>query len=264
MAITKAGLRAAAQILAQDQVGAAGGTGVQLLTTSTTDYDAVINMALRLFCQDVPNLRVKDVTVAATGFLFTLVGSGAILGTDQATDSDAWVDGSSAMMDVWLDYSDSDQGGAPIEGNSWRVRNAPSKILLELLGRSAQVGTTMRLEFTAPHFLHESDATKASVKPGTWDALVTLTASQILQIAATRMVQNTGNTGLPNDIVDRRSQSDIMRSRAKELFGIYGQMVGRMMSSDGQAGVVPASGFKDLDVTSSMAGGLLWHPTSRR
>ena len=263
MAITKAGLRAAAQAIAQDNVGASGGTGVQLLGTSAGDYDAVILMALRLFAQDVPNVRVKDCTVATAGHLFTLAGSGAILGSDQATDANAWVDGGSAMREVWPNYADSDQGAEPMDANGWRVRLGPSKTILELLALSMGVGDVLRLVFSSPHYLHEDDATKASVKAGSWDALVMLTASQILQVAAARAAQNTGNTGLPNDIVDRRSQSDIFRSRARDLFTTYCQMVGRSASQDGAGSVTAASGFKDLDITGT-AGPLLWHPAGRR
>lgn len=263
MAITKAGLRTAAQAIAQDNVGASGGTGVQLLGSSTGDYDAVILLALRLFGQDVPNIRVKDCTLAAAGHLFVLAGSGAILGSDQTTDADAWVDGGSVMREVWPNYSDTDQAAVAMDANGWRVRQGPSKTLLELLALQMAAGDVLRLVFSTPHVLHESDATKASVKAGSWDALVLLTASQILQVAATRAAQNTGNTGLPNDVVDRRSQSDVYRSRAKDLFTTYCQMVGRGTNADG-GGTTPASGFKDLDVSSGAGGGLLWHPAGRR
>lgn len=94
-----------------------------------------------------------------------------------------------------------------------------------------------------------------SVEDEDEQALITLVASMVLQMAANKAAQNTGNTNLPNDIVDRRSQSDIYRSRSKDLRAIYDSLMGR----GGADSVGPASGFKDLDVESSDGRSLLWH-----
>lgn len=85
------------------------------------------------------------------------------------------------------------------------------------------------------------------------DTLAMLVASIILQIAAVKAVQNTGNTGLPNDIVDRRTQSDMYRSRSKELRDMYATMLGY-----GPAGTVkPASAVKDMDVATTHGWGFI-------
>lgn len=89
-----------------------------------------------------------------------------------------------------------------------------------------------------------------TVKDGDEDALAILAGSIILELAAVKAAQNTGNTGLPNDVVDRRTQSDIFRSRSKELREMYNTLVGKGPKSD----VTPASGFKDLDVSPSWGG----------
>jgi hypothetical protein len=89
-----------------------------------------------------------------------------------------------------------------------------------------------------------------TVLEGDEDTLAVLVGSMILQLAATKAAQNTGNTGLPNDVVDRRSQSDIFRSRAKELRDWYNNLVGRGSM------IGPASGIRDLNV--STRGGFLW------
>jgi hypothetical protein len=100
-----------------------------------------------------------------------------------------------------------------------------------------------------------------TVLDGDADALAILGASVILELAAVKAVQNTGNTGLPNDVVDRRNQSDIFRSRAKELLTMYRSMIGTVT---GEMGPGAASGFADLDIPIFGNFGGLWHPTSRR
>lgn len=93
------------------------------------------------------------------------------------------------------------------------------------------------------------------------DAFAILAASVILELAAVKAVQNTGNTGLPNDVVDRRNQSDIFRSRSKELRELYRGMIGTLTGDDGPGA---ASGWKDLDVPILSPVGPLWHTTDRR
>lgn len=92
------------------------------------------------------------------------------------------------------------------------------------------------------------------------EALQTLAASMILQLAANKAVQNTGNTGLPNDVVDRRSQSDIFASRAKALREQYNLLVGKGTTAD----LRPGSAVKDLDVDGATGLGLLWHQKRNR
>jgi hypothetical protein len=90
------------------------------------------------------------------------------------------------------------------------------------------------------------------------EGLVMLTAAMLLQMAANRMVQNTGTSNLPNDIVDRRTPADIMRSAAKDLRALYQSIVA---IGGGDQDIAPASGFLDLDTTPSWQRGFLWHPS---
>lgn len=87
------------------------------------------------------------------------------------------------------------------------------------------------------------------------EALNALAASLILQMAANKMAQNTGNTNLPNDLVDRRTQSDIFRSRARDMRELFNTLMGVGKGVE----VGPASGFKDLDSEMSDGRQLLWH-----
>lgn len=382
MALTRYTLRENAKALAQDPAGRGlTGAGVQLLLTDPGDYNLGILQALRILDQDRPNLRIVDQVLAAAGFRFVLAGSGVLSGLAGA---DAWVDGSSALVDVWLPWDVTSQGQVPLDRNNWRtVRDPGPKTVLELLADSGGVGQTLRLAFTAPHVLSEAPSTVAApsaapvtalaspAAPGnvdngthsyvfTWttihgetapspaaaaitvadksvngqvtvtipastdtgitgakvyrttagdagsrklvgtltsstgggvftdnvadaglgavaptantaggtntvldgdaDALALLAASVLLELAAVKAVQNTGNTGLPNDVVDRRNQSDIFRSRSKELRELYRTMIGAA-AVDGPVG---ASGFKDLDVPVFQGIGALWHTTGRR
>lgn len=93
------------------------------------------------------------------------------------------------------------------------------------------------------------------------EALTILAASLILQEAAVKAVQNTGNSGFPNDIVDRRTQSDIFRSRAKELREQYAALMGL---GTARSELAPASAVRDLDVPDRFGLGRLWLGTGVR
>lgn len=259
MAITRTDLRAAAKQLAQD-ASSTGGTGLKLLLTDPGDYNVAITQALPILGRDRPNTRVKDYTVLAAAFRFVLSGAGAILPADPAADRDAWVPGASQVQAVWWPYLVTNQGDMPLDVNTWRVVPDPGgKTVLELTGATAAVNDVLRLEYTAPYVLDEADPVKSSVLAGDWEALAMLAASLVLQIAANKLAQNTGNTGLPSDVVDRRSQADIFRSLAKDLRTIYSTLVGHGPAGD----LAAASGVRDLDVMPGHPAGFLWHHLNR-
>lgn len=189
----------------------------------------------------------------ADGALGATVPSG-----NTASSPDAWLDGLSQLRQVWWPYT-GDQGEDPIDDNLWRVNLAPGgKTELELMAYTAAMNDVIRLVYSVPYQLHETDESRATVRAGDLEALVVLAASLILELAAVKAAQNTGNTSLPNDVVDRRSQSDIYRSRSKELRDLYGSLIGRGSSAD----VSGASGIRDLDVLPSHQRGFLWHSLS--
>lgn len=256
MARTRTDLRAAAKQLAQD-ASVTGGTGLKLLLTDPGDYTLAIIQALPILGRDRPNLRVLDYTVLASAFRFGLSGAGAVL---PSATLDAWVDGASQLVNVWHPYLVTSQGADPLDPNTWRVVTDPGpKTVLELLAQRAAVGDVIRFEYTSPWVLHEDNEANSSVRAGEWEALSILTASLVLQIAANKMAQNTGNTGLPNDVVDRRSQADVFRSLAKDLRTLYSTLVGHGPAAD----LTAASGQADLDVLPSHQRGFLWHPLDR-
>lgn len=258
MSITRAAVRTQAKQVAQDP----GSGGVQLLLADPDSYNEAIDQATRLFSQDRPNVRVVEQVLAAGGFRQVLSGTGAWAGL---TGLDGWVDGGSYVLTVYHPWDATSQGLGPLDANTWRVvRDPGAKVILEFASQVPALGDTVRLEFVRPHVVHESDAAQSSILVADQDAFVVLTAALILQIAAIRAAQNTGNTGLPNDVVDRRSQSDIFRSRSKELMTLYASLVGKPATTDGQAAVKPASGFKDLDLPVLSPVGAMWHSTARR
>lgn len=96
--------------------------------------------------------------------------------------------------------------------------------------------------------------------PDTDEAAFTLlAASMILQMAAINAVKNLGNTGLPNDIVDRRTPADLMRSLATDLAKRYAQLVGTT-----ESGIKAASGVIDFDLKPQHRHGYMWHGEARR
>lgn len=253
MSITLTNLRAKARQLAQD--GPTGVTGLLLLLTDPGDYDLAILQALRIFDNDRPNRRVKDVTVGTAGWRFVLGGTGTIL--PAAPDLDAWIDGASFVVDVWHPWLVTSQGQVALDRNDWQVVDDPGgKTILEFLQVQPAVGSVIRLAYATPH-VAGTLVTDTTIRTGDQQAAIVLAASVILQVAAVKAVQNTGNTGLPNDVVDRRTQSDQFRSRAKELRDLYGSLVGKGAKDDLQ----PASGVKDLDVAAGTSRGFLWHST---
>lgn len=252
MARTRTDLRAAAKQLAQD-ASTTGPTGLKLLLTDPGDYNLAISQALPILGKDRPNIRVVDYTVLAAGFRFVLAGAGAIL----PAGLDAWVDGASQLVAVWHPYLVTSQGDEPLDPNTWRIVTDPGpKTVLELLAQRAAIGDVVRFEYSSPWVLHEDNEASSSVRAGDWEALSVLSASLVLQVAANKLAQNTGNTGLPSDVVERRSQADVFRSLAKDLRTLYSSLVGHGPAGDLGA----ASGVRDLDVLPSHNRGFLWHP----
>jgi hypothetical protein len=241
-------VRQRAQQLAQD----AADHGVQLLLAYPGDYDQAITHALLTYNQDRPNVRVVDHTPASAAWRFPLTGATPITGL---TGVNAFVNGASALREVWAPYV-ADPDATPLAREAWRVQQDPAALVLELLQGTLAAGQVLRLAFTAPHVVTMESST---VPTHSLDVLALLAASLVLQLAANRAVQNTGSTGLPNDIVDRRSQSDMFRSRAKELRDQYQQIVGTRRGN----GPVASSATRDLDVGPGTPLGFLWRNTRR-
>lgn len=259
MATTRQALKAVAAKLAQDP-GDGGASLLSQYTGTTADYESAIDLALVLFQQDRPNLRIVDITVAAAAHKVVLHGTGTVL---PVTGLDVWVDGGSYVTKVWHPFDDTEQGAEPMDDNAWRLQRIPGpKTILEVLDRTLAVADVVRLEYITPHTVHDATAASSSPLAADVPALGLLVAVQVLNMAATRMAQNTGNSGLPADIVDRRTQSDIAKSRAWERWQDYCRMVGRNPKGDDGPG--PASAFIDLDLTTQHRRGFLWHHQSQR
>lgn len=179
---------------------------------------------------------------------------------------DAWVIDGSDLDTVWLPYyggtspTGLTQGQTPLDDNGWRVIAEPSSlILLELQDFAGSVGQVLRLEYSTPHVIDENSAAYTSITMKWIEAFQTLVAGLLLRMVANRFLQNTGSTGLPSDVVDRRSQSDQAASRAKEYLATYADLVGGGDKARGAS-----SGFVDLDTTTSHNRGSLWHPSRIR
>lgn len=372
--ISRYTIRKRGRTWAQDAGPGDRATGLQLLLNDPEDYDESVSQALRIFNTDRPNVRIVDLTMAASGFRVGLSGPGAVL-----AGVDAWEDGFSELRNVWHPWTTAYQGPAPLDPNTWRLTTDPAGQILEFLLDRPNVGQVVRLEYTRRHSLTEAPNTVAnpSVAPAvalagiagnvndgahgyayTWltahgetllsaaatltvsssatdgqvqvdvpasndpgvigarvyrtaandlagtrrlvgalasnggmfqddvadvnlgaaapsantaggsntvrdgdeDLLAMLAGSLMLQMAAIKAAQNTGNTGLPNDIVDRRTQSDVYQARSKSLRAIYDAAIGKGKDAD----VAPASAIRELDVFSGTRLGFLWHGTLGR
>lgn len=250
MSVTRTEVVERARQLVQDST-----TGIlKDATAQFGDYDRLLDQALRVFDGDVPNNRVVHYTVAAAAFRFVLYGAGAIL-----TGLDAWVDQCSTLFAVWHPYSTTIQGQSPLDENDYRVVREPSLVVLELLTITPSAGV-LRLEYQTPHSVAVSDITLSTIPVGKVDALYTITAAMIAQAAAVRAAQNTGNTSIPSDVVDRRTQDQQYRDAARILMDRYKMIVGRRDAKD----LGPASTSIDLDVQSTHMYGYLWHSRGSR
>lgn len=255
MSISKLDLITAARSIAQDN-GADNSVGAKLLL-SEGDYDGVVEQALAVFSTDRPNEYMYDYTVATAGFRFPLSGGSAVIPSGVG----AWVEGGSQVREVFYPWQDDVQNAQPIDANAWRVVQTPGRIsALELLNIRAAVGEVIRIGYLVPHQLHATTAASSTPLPNDVGPLKLLTASFLLTFAANKLMQNTGNTGIPSDVVDRRSQADVCRSLAKDLMTRYMFLVGKGQTDS----IGAASGFLDLDVEPISGLGSLWHPSSRR
>lgn len=249
---TRESIITAARAIAQDT-----GADAARLLDQERDYSLAVDQAIEHFRMDRPNLRVTHYTVLAESFRFVLLGTGVILPTSGA---DRWIDGASALREVYHPYDTSSRENTPLDRNSYRVRREPGpKVVLELLSITPSSGV-LRLEYTAPHTVHQSDGAQTSILDGDLNAFHVLTAAKICEMTARRYVQNTGSSVFQNDSVDRRTQSDIMASRAKELMKTYGMLVGSGASDDGSgASVSAAAAVKKMAIATQHNRGRLWH-----
>jgi hypothetical protein len=245
VSVTRAAVTTAAKSIAQDP----GGTTKLLLTDG--DYDLAIDQAIEHFRADRPNLRVVHHTVTVAAFRFVLLGAGFLAGL---AGLDAWIDGASQLRDVFTGYRTDTPDNLPLERNNWRVRREPGPlVVLELLDGNATVADVLRLEFTAPHTIHASSAASTSLLAGDVRAFEILDAAKICEMTARRYVQNTGTSTFQNETVDRRSQSDIMAARAKDLLKQYGEIVGKASGE-----VAGAAATRKMEIATTHRRGRLW------
>jgi hypothetical protein len=243
VSVTRSQVIAAAKAIAQDPAT------VPLLLNDS-DYDLAVDQALAQFSADRPNRRVVHYTVSAPAFRFVLQGTGAIL---PSTGLDRWVEGGSLMLDVYHPYDTTAQAqNVPLDRNTWRVLREPTLVVLELLAITPSSGT-LRLEYVTPHAVDAAQASATSIREADVKAFEILTAVKICEMAARRYVQNTGTSVFQAETVDRRSQSEVMAARAKDLLRVYHALVGK----DGE--VVAAGGVRKLIVPTAHRRGRLWH-----
>lgn len=247
MSITKPNLIRRAQQVAQDPAD-----NKSNLLRALEDYDACVDQALRIFEADRPNERVVHYTVLASAFRFVLAGTGTIL--PAAPSLDRWIDGGSQLSAVYHPYLTTTQNQTPLDANDWRVVREPGLVLLELLSVSPSSGV-LRLEFTRPHVVDATDTTRSSILEADVQTVAVLVAATICEATARRYVQNTGTSAFQNETVDRRTQSDIMAARAKDLMKQYGDLVGL---SGGDDGVAAAAVVRRFDPITSHGRGFLW------
>ncbi|MGE3278193.1 MAG: hypothetical protein AB7O67_24040 [Vicinamibacterales bacterium] len=245
MSATSSGIIAAAKDKAQD-------TGSVPLLVGPNAYTGAMATARRLFDGHRPNRRIVHYTVATASFRFVLYGEGAIL-----SGADAWAQDASSLFEVWLPYDTAARYQEPLDESLWRIIDEPGLVVLELLEQTAAVDDVLRLVYTSPHTISADDESATTIRSADVDAFETLLASVICETAAARYAQNTGTTNLSGDVVDRRSQADVMGSRAKALRTLYNQMIGVGQEAGGSTPA--ASAVKDLDVDTSHRGGMLWH-----
>lgn len=242
------------------QIPQAGGVAI-VVSDGDEALEQAIDTAQVQFTRDRPNKRTVDATVITAGFRQVLAGTGALL-----TGANAWTVGSSYLTNVWFPYLAAAQGQDAMDSNSYRVMQQPDgSIALEFLVDTPQIGQVIRFETNNPHLVHPTDGTLTTVRAGDEPTFCILTAFYLLTMASVQAVRNTGNTGLPGDIVDRRTQSDIYKSRAADLWRIYASSVGIATGeTSGGAGATvdtgaPHSAFRDLDIHAGTRIGFLWH-----
>lgn len=253
MSITRPNLIIAAQRIAQDPAD-----NKNNLLQTPADYELTVGQALITFGSDRPNRRIVHYTVTAAAFRFVLSGDGAILPTALAS-LDRWIEGGSRIDAVFYPYLTSVQNQQPIDGASWRELREPGLVIIELLDATTIASGILRLEYVRPHVVDATAIARTSVREADLAALETLVAAEICAAAARRYVQNTGTSAFQNETIDRRTQSDVMASRAKDLRASYDRLVGRGSGgSTGDAGVAAAAVVRRFDVEALNPRGFMW------
>lgn len=234
--------------------------GVTVLLRDPEDYGLAVDQAIAKLSKDRPLKTILDLAIATAGFRLLLAGgvSPLIAG---------WVGGATYITKIWSPFTTTAQGLVPNDANAWMITPGPGgTTYLELLDHTAGVGSIVRVEVAWPYVVGAA-AVDTTIPAGYARAFEVLAAYFALMIAANGAVRNTGNSSLPGDVVDRRSQSGDYAARAKGMLAIYNDLMGLGGTGAGIAGaggstVAPASGFKDLDVPSTFPAGFMFHRPS--
>lgn len=251
--MTKADVIKAMQSITQIQFAQ---IGPGMVNNDTDDFATAITSAIERFGRDKPNTKYVHYTLPATAFRWQIAGSGSIAAFA------SWIAGYSYPLGVWLPYLATNQGAAPMDPNLYRVLEEPNGVVyLELLAGTGSAGQVLRVAFAVPHTI---DDVSSTIPAPNEVAFKTLASAYLMRIASRKAAQNTGTTGLPNDIVDRRTQSGDLNARAKDLFAEYAELMGLSTGGSGESGSTSkgAHAFKDLD--SGLWRGGLWHPATQR
>ncbi len=148
-----------------------------------------------------------------------------------------------------------------LEDEDFQFYRVGSNEWLYLPTRSPSSTETIRLSYSGRHLFSGSPA-GVDIPAAHFEAVCSLSAYFVCTWLATRYGQNV-DSGLNADISDRRSQSDVYASRAKEFYAQYESMLGIGAGVGGAGGAGSLAGvmkFGDMDRGTYSPRDFLYHP----
>lgn len=207
---------------------------------SEGDWDGAFREALSIYNRDSPRQIVEDNSGDGSAYDFPLAGFDPSISSVVSVEYPA-----DQRLPVLLDAS------------AWMVYQRPDGPVLRMLHRTPATGESVRITYSAAHSISGfNDADTTTIPGAHLEALVALTASQVLRRLANRFLHEQDNAILHGDQVDRLSKSDEARKRARELEEMYRRIVG-LRNKPSAAGAV-------LDWDTSFSGTGVDHLTHSR
>jgi hypothetical protein len=145
-----------------------------------------------------------------------------------------------------------------LEEEDYRIFRSKQGVWLYFPNASPSASEQVRLTYTRPYAWLESDDPLIDIAEEHFEAVTVMAASIACLLLAVRYSQNTGST-ITADVVDRRTQADVLRSLAKDFKATYKSLTG---SDEGET--KPGQVITDVDYGYEVGSDFLFHRKSTR
>lgn len=186
-------------------------TSIQPLADA--DYDAATLSALNEYQRKRPRERVAQVTGTGS-FDYQIDGGAPVLA--------GYLDGFSAVKEVWFPYLTTDQVPNALEPDEWCVIRTPSGLFLRFLADAPTSPDKFAATYTTPHTL---DGSTSTIPTSDDEALADLSASYAFLMLASPAAGETSNA-INADTMNRLTKVSEYKRLSQSYRDAYNEKLG--------------------------------------